>query len=242
MTPRPLRVLPSIHDVMPQTLGEVQRALDLLAACGLPAPVLLVVPGMDWQGANLRTLEAWRKAGCELAGHGWTHEAPHVRGLHHRAYSALISRRCAEHLALAKDEIAALLRRNFAWFSENGLPAPRLYVPPAWALGAMPREDLADLPFRWYETLTGIYDAKAASFYRLPVVGFEADTWGRVAGLRLFNALNILAGRALDRPVRIAIHPYDLDLLAAADMRRLLRQSLHPCSLESAAPHSPAFE
>jgi hypothetical protein len=240
MSPESLPVLISIHDVMPRTLGKVQRILDLMAECGLPAPALLVVPGLDWRGADIATLRAWQAAGCELAGHGWTHEVPHVRGLHHRVYSALISRRCAEHLALDADAIYGLLRRNHAWFGDHGLPAPRLYVPPAWALGSISRQRLAELPFRWYETLTGLYDVAGGSFRYLPVVGFEADTQGRVMGLRALNGLNMLAGRMLRRPVRVAIHPDDLDLLAAGDLRQLLRQALAPRSLESCAPPAAA--
>lgn len=75
--------------------------------------------------------------------------------------SALISGHTGEHLALDRLAIGALIGRSYAWFRERDLGAPDLYVRPAWAMGDIGRPDLRQLPFRRYETLSGVYAAVA---------------------------------------------------------------------------------
>ena len=80
---------------------------------------------------------------------------------------------------------------------------------------------LRDLPFRYYETLSGTYDAEENRFARTPLLGFEADTRFRAVSLRLFNLVNRGIAR-LRGSVRIAIHPRDFELLLASDLQVLL--------------------
>jgi hypothetical protein len=55
-------------------------------------------------------------------------------------------------------------------------------------------------------------------------VGFEADTRLRQVALRAFNPLNVAVARRRKVPLRISVHPHDLELLLAEDLRRLLRR------------------
>ncbi len=211
----------SIHDVMPVTLPRVKALLARLADHGIDRVTLLVVPGLDWRPAQLSKLRDWQEQGHELAGHGWRHEARMIRGWRHRLHSKLLSRRAAEHLALDETGITALIRRCHGWFAAQGLTPPRLYVPPAWAMGTIRRDRLPTLPFRYYETLGGIYDIREGISYRLPLLGFEADTPARACGLRLWNRLN----RGWSRwhgPLRCAIHPRDPELLLSRDLDEYL--------------------
>lgn len=222
--------LVSIHDVMPATLPRVETLLARLADHGIDRVTLLVVPGLDWNASQLARLHDWQARGHELAGHGWRHEARTIRGWRHRLHSCLISRHAAEHLALDEAGIAALIRRCHGWFAGHGLASPRLYVPPAWAMGAVRRERLVTLPFRYYETLGGILDTRAGVFHRLPLLGFEADTPARVRGLRLWNRLN----RGWSRwhgPLRCAIHPRDPELLLGRNLDEHLAR-LRPAGVE----------
>ncbi len=72
------------------------------------------------------------------------------RSAYHRLHAALISRDVAEHLSRPAHELVALVHRCHGWFAAHGLPAPTLYVPPAWALGgtrwldALPRSTAFD--------------------------------------------------------------------------------------------------
>jgi hypothetical protein len=150
------------------------------------------------------------------------HEAATIQGLRHRLHSSLISRNVAEHLALDANGICALVEDCHAWFARQALPAPSLYVPPAWAMGPIDRRSLRALPFRYYETLTGLYDARDDRFAPLPLLGFEADTPGRAVSLKVLNAVNGWIGRCCGR-LRLAIHPRDFQLFLASDLERRLR-------------------
>jgi hypothetical protein len=217
-----MKLLVSIHDVMPATLDRVERIFDRLAAADLLPIMLLVVPGTGWNESTLGRLRVLLDRGGEVAGHGWCHEARSIRGIKHRLHSALISRNAAEHLALSPPEILRLMRANHRWFAEHDLPSPELYVPPAWAMGAVPRQRLAELPFRRYETLAGVREMSAGRFYRLPMAGFEADTTFRAVTVGAFNAVNRLAARATGRPLRLGVHPDDFELKLSGDLAGMI--------------------
>ncbi|WP_242464218.1 DUF2334 domain-containing protein [Thiococcus pfennigii] len=218
----PTRALVSVHDLMPETLPAVLEILAFLERHGCPPATLLVVPGGAWSPEQLATLKALARAGHPLAGHGWHHRIARLGGAAHWLHSRLISRNVAEHLALDEDGIVDLIGRCFDWFADQGFAAPTLYVPPAWAMGRIARARLAALPFRYYEVLSGVYDTDEGRLRRLPLLGYEADTGLRAAFLRFSNgASRALAGR---RPIRIAIHPFDLGLRLADDLARDLHR------------------
>jgi uncharacterized protein len=212
----------SIHDVMPETLPRISAILGLLKEAQVPPPTLLVVPGRGWDGEGLARLRGWVRGGHALAGHGWEHRALPPATLHHRIHAWLISRDQAEHLSRSRAELLERVRRTFRWFQEMDFPAPELYVPPAWAMGTLGRDDLRALPFRFYEVLQGLLDGHTGRLKLLPLAGFEADTRLRRLGLRLFNGLNRAGARATRRPLRISIHPFDLEYLLAADLRKIV--------------------
>ncbi len=216
--------LVTIHDVMPEYLAKVESILALCQDHDLRPITLLVVPGRPWEPSQIAMLRAWTEAGHILAGHGWQHHVDIVRGLRHRLHSLLISRYVAEHLALDAIGIAELILRCHAFFAEHDLPAPTLYVPPAWAMGRIPRATLRQLPFAYYETLNGVYDAHQDRYHTLPLLGFEADTSTRAAFLTVSNAVNAARGRG--RVMRIAIHPHDLDYRLADRLRSWLATPL----------------
>ena len=173
--------LVSIHDVMPETLDRVFEIFLRLEQSGLLPVTLLVVPGRDWRPEDITRLRSLVARGAELAGHGWVHEVERVSGFGHRLHSALISKRVAEHLALDGSGCIELMQRCHDWFADQDLPLPTLYVPPAWAMGPVPRSALPDLPFVQFETLAGVYDIEASRLYRLPLLGFEVDSrWQRL--------------------------------------------------------------
>ena len=124
-----------MHDVMPETLSLVEDFLAFCSTHAIPPMTLLVVPGCDWRDEQLDRLRDLAGLGHELAAHGWLHRVGTPQSLYHRLHSTLLSRNVAEHLALDGESILALMRRSHAWFAEHDLPAPSLYVPPAWALG-----------------------------------------------------------------------------------------------------------
>jgi uncharacterized protein len=219
----PVRALVSVHDVMPETLPQVERILSLLDKEGIAPVTLLVVPGAGWSSQGIERLHRFQASGYELAGHGWTHRVERITGLAHHLHSRLISRNVAEHLALDRVGIQELIGRCHAWFVDQGLGAPPLYCPPAWAMGAIPRSTLASLPFTRYELFSGVLSAHTGRMHPVPLTGYEADTGVRSVAIRAWNRLN----RRRAAPggwIRIGIHPHDLDLRLAEDLRRDLRR------------------
>lgn len=217
-----MRALISIHDVMPETLGRVQAILDRLHAHNHAGITLLVVPGREWSADDVAQLRQWSRAGIELAAHGWHHRARRIRGLWHRLHSLLLSRDAAEHLALDTDEIAELMRDSALWFEQQGLPTPTSYVPPAWALGALPRRRLPSLPYGQIEVTRGIIDGESGRLHPLPLVGFEADTGFRAAFLRCWNRFQAWRASRTGRHLRIGIHPTDPELFLAEDLNSFI--------------------
>lgn len=221
-----MHAIVSIHDVMPATLANVDRIVARLPVACLDNLILLIVPGADWQREEIDKLRSWQQQGLILAGHGWNHEAREVATFRHRLHSLLLSRNAAEHLALDEHEIAALLERNHRWFGEHGLDAPDLYVPPAWALGAIGKPALRASPWRFFEVLTGVFDVTTGAAKMLPLAGFEADAWHRQIVLTASNWINRwLAGDA--RPVRIAIHPHDFEYRLTDQLTACLESVTH---------------
>jgi uncharacterized protein len=197
--------------------------MEMLADAGVPPPTLLVVPASGWTSDTLSTLRSLVDRGHRLAGHGWHHRSGPRRGLYHRIHGLLLSRDQGEHLSRTRTELLDLVRRCFQWFPANGLPSPQLYVPPAWALGSLARRDLPALPFRWYEVLEGLLDAHTGRMRRLPLVGFEADNRARQISLKVLNRANLAAAQGTGRPLRISLHPGDLDLRLGRDLEAMLR-------------------
>lgn len=215
----------SIHDVMPHTLDRVERMLDHLQ-CHHVSPVTLLVCGwFDWKPSDVLRLKNWVDSGHELAGHGWTHRVsvPN-RTLYHKVHSLLISRNAAEHLSLSRDQIIELIRRSGNWFVKHGITTPSLYVPPAWAMGCIKKSDLAELPFRYYETQQGVYDSEMNQTITLPLIGYEVDTLFRLAMVRASNQLNQIINQASGRPLRIGLHPDDFELLMGTESKRIFRK------------------
>jgi len=227
------RALVSIHDVMPSNLDDIAELIRLCRGSGMDALTLLVVPGLNWSPDGIDRLRRFQDDGCELAGHGWHHRCEQITGLKHRLHSRILSRNVAEHLALSADGIARLIGRCGEWFDDHRFRPPLLYVPPAWAMGAIPERRLAESPFALFETLTGVVAPQHGIRHRLPLVGFEADTPFRKACLKTFNALGRRAADRGTRPLRISIHPTDHRLLLAGDLRRVLDQPQRAVSYRS---------
>jgi predicted deacetylase len=223
----------SVHDVMPSTLGKVVNILETtLSDVPKEHVLLLVVPGLVWSPEQIVQLKALQNRGYELAGHGWHHGVKEIKTVWHRLHSVFLSRRAAEHLSLNVGELEQLLTNNYQWFKTHDFKLPKFYVPPAWAMGCISREALKRLPFYCYEYTTGCFDSGSGEFRVLPLVGFEADTRLRAWFLRIWNRINLQQAKAL-RPLRISIHPYDLDYRLSGQLRHIVNhcESVHWSSI-----------
>lgn len=227
MPERPQVAHLSIHDVAPHTLGKVGQMLARLQDWKTGPAMLLLIPGLNWTEEELATVRGWQSQGHVLAGHGWLHRISSYGGWYHRLHSWTLSRDVAEHLSLSEEGIVELITRCASWFTEHGFEVPEHYVPPAWAMGRVSKNRLQALPFQTYEFFGGVYHAEQRHFYRCPLVGFEADTRLRALTCRWFNRLN-LHKKSGEGPLRISLHPFDLDLFLKRDLEKVC--STIPCS------------
>ncbi|KGE03566.1 DUF2334 domain-containing protein [Pseudohaliea rubra] len=230
--------LVSVHDVMPDTLPAVQGCLALLAQFGISRTALLVVPGAGWNDTGVAVLRELAGAGHELVAHGWTHHTV-PRTAYHRTHAALLSRNVAEHLALDRGGAIALTYRSRDWFLERDLPAPHTYIPPAWALGRLRGSAREEQPFAVLESLRGVHLRDAAGTFRfvsLPLAGFEADTRLRAEFLGKWNRLQLRQARRRGRPLRIAVHPRDPELLLGQQLRAVLGLGWTPLTYAALCP------
>lgn len=212
----------SLHDVSPDSIGAADAILRRLSAAKLHPICILIIPSGRWSDAQLNLLHDWEVLGHTLAVHGWSHRSTAPRTVHHRLHSMFFSRDVAEHLGKTEPQVREIVERGARWFAEAGLRAPTVYVPPAWAIGEFPSRAFGGTSYRWVETLTGIYSVRGKRFHRLPLVGFEADTAARATALKGVNRVNHLLATATGRPLRVAIHPRDFDLLLARDLERMI--------------------
>ncbi len=210
----------SIHDLMPHTMDRVEAILDWLKEKSIPPVSLLVVPGLDWKSSQIDQIRVLAAAGHPIVPHGWIHHT-RPRRLYHRLHAAVISRDVAEHLDLDSAGVLALLQRSRAWFEKNEIPVGDLYIPPSWALGSITQDDLKAAPFSLFETTTGLLTQSCLKI-PLPLVGFEADTPLRQHFLSWWNKTQVNKARKSGLPLRISIHPDDLNLLLRQQLEEII--------------------
>ena len=213
----------SIHDVAPHNLGDIENIIQILKnQFYINKICILVIPGLNWNEPQIKQLQAWQNDGIEIAAHGWSHQAESPKSFYHKIHSAIMSDNCAEHLSKDRKTIFDIMKNSYNWFIVNGLQNPRLYVPPAWALGKITKEDLSQLEFTHYECTTGIiYNQK---YYFLPLLGFEEKTFSKAVLRRFFNSFNYIMA-CFTGLIRIAIHPEDFNLYLKKDIVKYLSRS-----------------
>ena len=196
----------------------------MLANKKIVSATCLIVPGRSWNKKQIEQLHYLQNCGFDLAGHGWNHRARSKKNAYHYFHSLIMSRNVAEHLSLSSKEIIQLMFKCAKWFDENDLNAPYVYIPPAWALGNVTWEDLSVLPYKLYETLSGVYHN--GEFHTLPLVGYEADNLIRIIAVKGLNKMNRIYSKIKNTPLRVSIHPNDLELGLGNDLNRIL--SMNP--------------
>ena len=238
---RRTRRLLEIHDVCPEHFAHVS-ALMARGNGHAARVVLAVIPNgaRAWQHDQIRVLQRWQRDGHTLALHGWTHAAPRLRSPLHRIHQAMFSRLAAENLGLTRDEVLERTGRGIRWFQDHDFGTPRLYVPPAWALGPVTAADLRPLGIAVVECLHGFATLETGRFSVWPLVGFEADTIVRAVALTAWNAVARPVGDAMRR-YRIVVHPRDGDLRLRRALDRQLRSAvcMDPAELFGAASTQP---
>ena len=90
-------------------------------------------------------------------------------------------------------------------------------------MGRISKSLLKQLPFRYYEYFSGIYDSQSDCIERMPLVGYEADAWFRAPVVSLWNQINFV-GAHRQRCLRFGIHPNDFELQLQKNLYRDLQR------------------
>ena len=227
MTQRALCVV--LHDVAPPTWRSCQWVLGALEELGEFPVTLLAVP--RYHGARRHSgFERWlvqrAEAGDEIALHGYNHldtqAGPRnpLDWLRRRVYT----RAEAEFWALDYAEAKRRLRVGRDWLRSIGL-RPRVFIAPAWLLGADAWRALNEQPFEYTATLRRIHvlgvDPPASLACQAQVYSSATD-WRQIASVR-WNTWLARAQRSAPQ-VRLELHPSDDTPRVSTAWRDLLRQ------------------
>ncbi len=219
-----MKAIISIHDVMPETIERVEIIIKKLEKFRIPPFSLLIIPGKKWTVKSLGKLRKLSESGYSLVPHGWNHKCV-PRKIFHKLHSAFISKDVAEHLDLKEEAILELMVRSRNWFINQKLVPSHLYVPPAWALGQISKKNIIKAPFKQIEVTQGLIHIKkntSIKFQKLPLSGYEATNAFRVNFLYMWNKFQEDQAKKSKLPLRISIHPSDLDLPLAKQMKTQL--------------------
>lgn len=204
----------SVHDVAPGTAEACRDWCATLDLLSVPAS-LLVVAG-PWRGGALADdpgLAAWLQQRCaggdEVVQHGWTHVAPPGGPAWRRAVGAAVARGAGEFWTLDEAEARRRLELGRDALGAAGLVADG-FTPPGWLASPATSVALRSLGFGFTTDHGGVRDLRTGAGHRAPALSHRPGTFGERLGARLMPAVAARRARA-DRPVRIALHPDDLD-------------------------------
>jgi predicted deacetylase len=211
-----MTLLCSIHDVTPCHLNAVRNLRERLAACGVSAVTLLVVPrfhgdALERSPHMLRFLRDRVAAGDEVCLHGFFHrQSGSLRGLA-RLRSALFT--AGEGECLCAGDFTPFLRDGRALLEDIIGARVRGFVAPAWLEPPGFARLLAAEGFCWHEDRFWLEQLAPPRRVATPVISFATRTAARrassLAAAALLRAPLAAAARLGLTPLRLALHPSD---------------------------------
>jgi hypothetical protein len=206
----------SIHDVAPATREPVEKIVRQVAALGVSARALLVVPDYHRQGRSMADenfcawLREWANGGDEIVIHGFFHER--ARRPNESAREKLITRFYtadeAEFFDLKYADARRLIEEAQDEFAGKGFAA-RGFVAPAWLLGAEAERAAIDAGMNYTTTLRTVRDFNAREMIASQSLVYSVRSeWRRGISLG-WNRW--LFARLTNNPLlRISLHPPDI--------------------------------
>lgn len=229
------RLIVSLHDVGPATLGDCRAWLDDLAPYRLSL-TLLVVPGRyrDHRfvpgDPTSRWLAALADDGHEVALHGYDHvESPEITGPR-RAAARLAARGAAEFAWLDAAEAGRRLDLGLDVLARAGL-RPSTFVAPGWLASQGTERALVSRGFDVLARATSVVDLRLGVDHR--AIAWSHRPGGRAEALGRGAVGQLGRRRSGAGAVRIALHPDDRHRPGLVDtsieaIERLLAQGCRP--------------
>lgn len=207
----------SLHDVTPRTQAATARILEELKQLGVRVTSLLVVPDHHHEGkatenqdfvAWLRDLEA---AGHEVVVHGYFHQRPRGAGesIHAKFLTRFYTQDEGEFFDLDYDEALTRITRARDEFRAARL-SPIGFVAPAWLLGSEAERAARDAGMQYTTRLGAIVDLLTGESQRARSLVYSTRSHWRQQVSLVWNAA-LARGAEIREVMRLSIHPCDLE-------------------------------
>jgi uncharacterized protein len=204
----------SVHDVAPVTLDAARRWAWFLDERHVPITFQAVAG--PWRGTPLAadpTTRTWlwvrQCGGDEIALHGWTHRAERDDRTLRTAVGRCVGRGSEEFWHLGSREAAARVRAGVAVLRDAELE-PLGFTPPGWLITSHGRHAVGTCGLRYLGDHRRLTDLRTGGMLAAPVLALRAGGRGERTGALALAAMVRRRARA-GLPVRLALHPDDLD-------------------------------
>lgn len=207
----------SLHDVAPSTQAQSIEILEELKTAGITVTSLLVVPDYHHRGKSIENahfvswLRELEEAGHEIVIHGYFHERPrrNGEGLRQKFLTRLYTDDEGEFLDLDYEE--ALVRITMARDEfRSAKLSPIGFVAPAWLLGREGEKAAREAGMQYTTRIGSVIDllTNESQPARSLVYSTRAP-WRQTASLAWNAAL--VRGAEMRELIRLSIHPADFE-------------------------------
>jgi predicted deacetylase len=226
----------SLHDAHPGSAAAIEQQIAFLAAYGIKAASLLVVPDFHHEAPIAKSssfceaVSRWQDSGHEIVLHGYYHDrrASPRESLSTLFWTRLYSNREAEFLDLPREETRIRLRRGRELFIEKGWTV-RGFIAPAWLMAPHVPNLCGELGFTYTNTLRELIPLMRGG--GRPAIASQSLCYSTRAGWRR------LASAAWNRQlfgqlrgtnlIRLSLHPRDLEFpLLRRQIDQIIRAAL----------------
>jgi uncharacterized protein len=219
MKPLP-RLIISLHDLHPGSLGGIQRQREDLRKLGIKSLSQLVVPEFHHQEGTFThsPLCDWlgeqQLLGDELILHGYYHDREgQAESLKDLFWTRLYTNQEAEFYSLSEEESKERWDRGKRLFEGKGWKTPG-FIAPAWLLNSELVAPLQGAGFEYSVVYAGILDLQGgpkARLKRIPTLCWSCRSWWRRQVSLVWNGFRFQTALSKGIDFRISLHPLDVE-------------------------------
>ncbi|MEO7318214.1 MAG: polysaccharide deacetylase family protein [Chthoniobacteraceae bacterium] len=207
----------SLHDVPPRTRPACEQILAEIAALGVGACSLLVIPDHHHRGHFRADAEfcAWlaalAQAGHEVVTHGYFHQRTRRAGESTKAKwtTRIYTADEGEFYDLDRATARELIAKANAELRQLGLD-PRGFIAPAWLLSAEAEAALRDLGVEYTTRLGSVLDLRSDTTHHSQSLVWSVRSGWRRGVSRIWNGF-LFRHLAANPLMRFSIHPVDVE-------------------------------